>query len=74
MQITLDCITIGKNGELVTDNITTRGRAYNLPAIMDRLLLSHIKVGYLKDLFPLNGNIYTVKKDLESKGGKTPAS
>jgi hypothetical protein len=71
--ITLDCIRIGKDGNLVTHKITTRGRAYNLQAIMDRLLLSHEKAGYLRDPFPLDGDINTIKKDLESKGKKTPA-
>ena len=64
----LDVIKIDKGGNLVTEKLTTQGRAYSLQKIMDRLLHTHEKAGYLRDPFPENGNITDIKKELEAKG------
>ena len=66
--ITLDIVKIGNDGELKTEKLTTRGRAYSLQKVMDKLLLTQERAGYLRSAFPEDGDINVIRKELESKG------
>ena len=68
MPLTLDIVKIGNDGELKTEKLTTRGRAYSLQKVMDKLLLTQERAGYLRSAFPEDGDINVIRKELESKG------
>ena len=61
-------LSVKVEGNLKKEKLTTRGRAYSLQKIMDRLLTTQESAGYLRDAFPDDADFNDTRKYLEDKG------